>query len=59
MLATVGMKPTLHQRVKLALVALFFMLSLALGVATSTHRVGATLVCYQDPGRGKVCEKAK
>lgn len=60
MLATVGTKPALHQRLKLAIVAALFMLSLSLGIATTTQHVGAeTRYCYQDPGRGRVCTVVK
>ena len=41
MLATVGTKPVLFQRVKLLIVAALLALSLALGFATTTQHVGA------------------
>jgi hypothetical protein len=53
----VGTKSTPSQRVKLGIVAALFALSLALGIATSTHGVEAKMVCYQDPGRGMVCTR--
>ncbi len=59
MLATVGTKPALHQRVKLMIVAALLALSLMLGIATSAQRVDAKTVCYRDPGLGLVCTVVK
>ena len=60
MLATVGTKPLLFQRVKMLIVAALLALSLALGFATTTQHVGAeTRYCYQDPGLGRVCTVVK
>ncbi len=71
MLETVGTNPTLHQRVKLMIVAALLTLSLGLGIATTAQHadvmagaksavssavsVASVRYCYKDPGKGMVC----
>lgn len=59
MLETVGTKPTLHQRVKLMIVAALLTLSLGLGIATTAQRADAMAgptpyLCRMGP-RGWIC----
>jgi hypothetical protein len=42
---------------KMLIAVALLALSLFLGFATSTHASQATLVCYQDPGHGRVCTR--
>ncbi len=57
MRTTVGSRTAPAQRFRLVIAAALVTLSLGLGAAMSAQPVGATTVCYKDPGRGIVCTK--
>jgi hypothetical protein len=51
------MSRTTAKSAKLLLAVAMLALSLFLGFAASSHGAQATLVCYQDPGHGRVCTR--